>query len=172
MKQDPLRQFSGVGFGGAPMAQWWSDLFLWEVVLNGSPQVKGIVELGTWQGGFSWFLWAQAQARGLEFRTYDVVTPDAPPPNFERIDIYRHAKELGETFAAMGPVVLFCDGGNKPRELRTFPPYLAEGSVVLAHDWGTETTAGDVPDFLEEHLGDYCDELGSISRVFTIKGKP
>ncbi len=151
------------------MAQFHCDLILWEMTLNSNPQLKGIVELGTWQGGFSWFLWAQAQARGLEFHTFDVIAPDKEPPGFEQIDIYLNAHELGTRFAAMGPIALFCDGGNKPRELKTFPPYLEKGSVVLVHDWGTETLPSDVPEFLREVHGDVCDDIGSVTRIFTVK---
>lgn len=161
--------FKHVSFGGIPMAQYLADFLLWEALLNENPQLQGIVELGTWEGGFSWVLWAQTQARGLEFLTVDVKRPDREPPNFEQIDIYRFSGELAQRFKAMGPIALFCDGGNKPRELRTFPPDLAEGSVVVVHDWGSETLPKDVPDFLEEMYGEYCDRIGSASRVFKMR---
>lgn len=151
------------------MAQYLSDWLLWEAVLNSNPQLRGIVELGTWQGGFSRYLHAQAQARGMDFVTFDVQDPDVPAPNFEKLDIYRYAEDLCQRFSAMGPIALFCDGGNKPRELKIFPPALAAGSVILVHDWGTETFLNDVPGFLEEIDGDFCDEIGSATRVFKMK---
>jgi len=150
------------------MAQYLVDLMVWELVLNNNPQVVGIVELGTYAGGFSWFLDAQARARGISFDTYDIIVPDVEPPGFTQLDFYRYPErvELGES-----PVVLLCDGGNKPRELRTFPPLCAPGSVFVAHDWGTETLAGDVPDFLEEIYGEFCDSVGSVSRAFKMRGE-
>ena len=153
-------------FGGHPLAQYLCDFMVWELVLNNNPQVKGIVELGTYQGGFSWFLDAQARARGISFDTYDIILPDVEPPGFTQLDFYRFPDrvELGDA-----PVALLCDGGNKPRELRTFPPMCAPGSVVVAHDWGTETLPSDVPDFLEELYGDFCDSVGSVTRVFKMK---
>ena len=156
----------GRTFGGHQCAQYLVDLMVWELVLNNNPQATGIVELGTYQGGFSWFLDAQARARGIRFVTYDIVVPDVQPPGFTQLDFYRHPDGvvLGDS-----PVVLLCDGGNKPRELRTFPPLCAPGSVVVAHDWGTETLPTDVPEFLEELYGDFCDSVGSVSRVFGMK---
>lgn len=159
-------------FAGVPQAQYLCDWLLWESVLNSNPQLKGIVELGTWLGGMSLYLYAQAQARGLSFLTLDAQPPEAEIPCFERLDIYRYSGELSLRMKAMGPIALFCDGGNKPRELRTFPPALAEGSIIVVHDWMTETMPTDVPDFLEELYGDYCDEIGSLSRVFRMEEKP
>lgn len=154
-------------FGGHPLAQYLCDLMVWELVLNNNPEVTGIVELGTYQGGFSWFLDAQARARGIEFRTYDILLPEVEPPGFRQLDIYRYSDQVD--LGGRYPVALFCDGGNKPRELKRFPPMCAPGSVFLVHDWGTETLPTDVPDFLEELYGDFCDSIGSVTRVFRMK---
>jgi len=148
------------------MAQYLCDLMVWELVLNNNPQVTGIVELGTYQGGFSWFLDAQARARGISFDTYDIIEPDVEPPGFTKLDFYRFPDRVELRDA---PIALFCDGGNKPRELKTFPTRCFPGSVFLVHDWGTETLETDVPDFLEELYGDFCDSIGSVTRVFKMK---
>lgn len=161
--------FENTSFAGISTAQYLCDFLLWEQILNTNPHLKGIVELGSWNGGFSRYLYAQAEARGLKFLTFDIVEPESPPPNFERLDIYRRSGELSLRLKEMGPIALFCDGGNKPRELRTFPPHLAKGSVIVVHDWMTETLPTDVPDFLEELYGEHCDAMGSASRVFTMK---
>ncbi len=104
------------------MAQYLCDLMVWELVLNKNPQVTGIVELGTFQGGFSWFLDAQARARGIEFRTYDILIPEVEPPGFRQLDIYRYSDQVD--LGGRYPIALFCDGGNKPRELALFPAAL------------------------------------------------
>lgn len=169
MLGDKFHTFAGVSFGGVGCAQFWCDFLLWEALLNSNPQLRGIVELGTWEGGFSRYLYAQAEARGLTFATFDVIQPEFPPPEFARLDIYRYPEAIAQVAEEMGPVALFCDGGNKPRELKMFPPLMPDGSIFVVHDWGTETPPTDVPDFLEELYGDYCDEIGSISRVFRMK---
>ena len=154
----------GVSFGGIAAAQTWSDMFLWETLLNSYP-VDVIVEIGTWKGGFSWFLWAQAEVRGYEFRTYDPIPPEIPVPGYRRLDVYADPDEVVADIDGR-VVALFCDGGNKPRELRLFSKGLAAGSFVVVHDWGTETNPEDVPEWLEEIHGDICDATHSMSRVF------
>ncbi len=178
MQPDLLHDMSATSFGGVPCAQIWIDFILWENVLNANPQCRAIVEIGTWKGGFSHFLYAQARARGMRFHTFDAVDPSREIPGFEKLDCWspvgleRISKLLGGLDGRVParedaePVVLFCDGGNKPRELETFPPMCPPGSVFLVHDWGTETLPTDVPDGLTEMYGDWCDTVGSMTRVF------
>lgn len=145
---------------------------VWELVLNNNPQVEAVVEIGTYQGGFSWYLWAQTQARQMRgFTTVDVIVPDLEPPGFVHLDVWREPQAIGDIVNAYdgAPIALFCDGGNKPRELKTFPPMCPPGSVFLVHDWGTETLAKDVPEFLEVLYGEFCDSIGSVTRVFKMK---
>jgi len=165
-----FHRFSGVSFGGVACAQYWCDFVLWETVLNANPELTGIVEIGTFMGGFSHYLNAQAQARGMKFVTYDAIVPEATIPEFTRLDVFAYpgrVKDWAESCG--GPVILFCDGGNKPRELSLFPPLMPEHSVYLVHDWGTEMLGSDVPEFLDEIYGDYCDSIGSVTRVFRMR---
>lgn len=157
-------------FAGVPAAQWWCDFILWEALLNSHQETRGIVELGTWKGGFSLFLAAQARERRIEFRTYDATAPDREIPGFVRLDIFAEPEVVGAHLRTVEPCILFCDNGNKPRELRTFPPYLTHPeSLVVVHDWMTEVMPEDVPGALEMVYGDLCDLLGSMSRVFRIR---
>lgn len=167
---DRWHTFAGVSFGGIACAQYWCDFVLWEAVLNERPQTRGIVELGTWQGGFSLFLAAQARARRIAFSTFDATPPDRHIPGFVRLDVFAEPTVVGARCRQLEPVILFCDNGNKPRELRTFPQYLEHPeSLVIVHDWGTEVMPEDVPDTLEEVWGDFCDDLGSLSRIFRLR---
>lgn len=165
--EDPCRKLL-TSFCGIPVAQFWADFYLWELVLNANPDLRAIVEIGTWQGGFSRYLAAQARGRGMAFRTYDSVVPDRPPEEFVRLDVFAFEREVGAYLESRAPLILFCDGGNKPRELCTFPKYLDERSIVIAHDWGTEVLPGDVPGDLSPIYEDACDGLGSMSRVFRV----
>lgn len=159
-----------MSFGGVQAAQILADYWLWEALLNvAQGTVSGIVELGTGKGGFSLFLAAQAQQRDLFFRTYDIAEPACRVPGFVRLDIYARAEEIGEHLARHDPVILFCDGGNKPREVRTFSTYLSPASMIVVHDWGTEMLETDVPYFLEEDFGSLCDSVGSMSRVLRVR---
>lgn len=166
--------FQGTSFGGVPMAQYWVDLVLWESVLNINPELKQIIEIGTWKGGFSAWLLAQARTRDMRFTTYDVVRDEALPNavslEFTRKDVFADPGWVAAEIEYHGPTVLFCDGGNKPRELKTFSPYLKDPrSLVAVHDWGTETQPEDVPDGLEMLYEKQFKDMGSITRFFKVK---
>ncbi len=153
------------------MAQYWCDIYLWEFILNTNPQIRQIIELGTWLGGFSLYLNLQAQVRNMSFITYDSINFNSSAINhipFIKKDVFADADEIGEQVAALSTILL-CDNGNKPRELKTFAPYLTNDSIIVVHDWMVEFFPEDVPDYLEEIYSDLCDEIGSISRIFRKK---
>lgn len=162
-------------FGGIATAQWWGDLYLWEKLLNGHPEMKAVLELGVDRGGFALYLEAQCRIRGIEYRGYDVFEPEALPllENFHKLDIFLEKQTIIETMNSFdGPVILFCDNGNKPRELRLFSNEMPPGSIVAVHDWGKETFPADIPVWLEEIYGEFCDQLGSMTRIFKVKETP
>lgn len=164
------RTVGAVSVGGVRAAQMWTDLILWELVLNANPQIDAIFEIGTWEGGFSWWLDTQARARNIFFQTYDAIEPDRPVPGFRRCDVFLENRSLGRRFRDWEPCVVFCDGGNKPRELQLFSDHLVdEGSLLMVHDWGTEMLPENVPDSVEMVYGALCEELGSVTRVFKLK---
>lgn len=164
---DALHCYSGVSFAGVPVAQFWAEFAVWEGLLNEKPY-KFIVELGTFKGGFSLYLAAQAHARGMGFRTYDIFRPEHTIPGFVQIDIYAHIEDIGDYLSRHEPLILFCDGGNKPRELRTFATYLSPESTIVVHDWQKEMFPDDIPDYVEMVHEDYCLKFGSASRVFRV----
>lgn len=169
---DYLHTIGNTSFGGIQISQYVIDQHLWETVLNKHPEMTAICELGTWKGGFSWWLWAQAQARDMRFATFDAIDYESKVPGFQRLDVFLDKERVLEWIHNLLslPVVLFCDNGNKPRELREYTPHLPAGSLTFVHDWGTETMPEDVPDWLEMVYGDYCESLGSITRIFKRKG--
>ena len=90
-------------------------------------------------------------------------------PRLLRIDIFAQAEEIGEDMRRSDPVIVLCDGGNKPRELKTFSRYVTAASTLVVHDWGTEMLQKDVPDNVEMVHEDWCVDLGSASRVFRVR---
>jgi hypothetical protein len=144
------------------------EFILWEHLLN-ERDYNGIVELGTWEGGFGLYLNAQAEARAMAFRTYDIHRPARYVPGFVQIDIFAQAESIGEHLRRLDPVIVLCDGGNKPRELKTFSRYVTPASTLVVHDWGTEMLPKDVPDNVEMVHADWCEDLGSASRVFRVR---
>jgi hypothetical protein len=161
----------GVSFGGISVAQAWVEFILWESLLN-DRRFEAIFELGSWQGGFSWWLWAQAQVRKQQFHTFDSIQPQAemPPDCFTRLDVFASSMKLGDLFREWEPCIVFCDNGNKPRELQTFAQWLRDPeSLLVVHDWGTEIQPEDVPDTVEMVYREFCEGLRSMSRVFRLR---
>lgn len=149
-------------FSGRMMAQTWSDLQLYERLLNIHP-LKCIIELGTGQGGFSYFLHAQCLARGLTFHTFDLVDPNESVPGFSRLDIFQEVSEVVSHFQP-GGTLLICDNGDKPRELKVYAPLLQPEDLLAVHDWGSEVVQEDVPDILLPIHEDWTPS--SITRFF------
>lgn len=167
---DRLHSLRTGSFGGIPAAQTWADFFLWEALLNTHTDLRAIIELGTWEGGFSHYLSAQARMRGMRFKTFDVIVPEHQrPPGFQRLDIFAEPEVVIEWLELEGtPKALLCDNGNKPRELRTFPQHLPEGSIAVVHDWLDEVFPEDVPESLTMIDEEFCVGIGSMSRVFSV----
>jgi cephalosporin hydroxylase len=161
----------GIHLFGLPMSQTFADVLLWERLLNAHPS-RSLVEIGTGEGGFSRYLAMQAGYRGMEFTTFDVVQPmngevDALVPGFILGDVFENP-ELVRDAVRLQPSILFCDGGNKAREMQTFAPLLTPGDLLVVHDWGSEVGHDDVPTtYLERAHEDWCFELRSMSRAFT-----
>lgn len=167
-ERDSLLHDFETSLAGIPCSQYWVDLLLWEGVLNSHPELLSICELGTGNGGFSWYLWMQAKARSLRFRTYDTMTSPVFVPEFFHADVFLDQKTILEWIGSE-PTALFCDNGNKPRELNEYAPLLPTGSIVVVHDWDVEIGEDDIPEWMEEIHGDFCDMLDSATRVFKRK---
>ena len=165
---------------GVPIVQQWCDLWLWEQVFEQTPELKGVLELGTLKGGLSLFLRLQTMQRGQRFCTVDWVDFLTPCPLFDLVDMAGQRLEIdmwvGEGRATLNrmladdawhPLLLLCDGGNKPKEVQTFTPLLRAGDIVAVHDWGTEFGPADlepVEHLLEPYLAEYAEWLGGMTR--------
>lgn len=146
MKLLPLHEV-GCTFLGANCSQSWADFYLWENLLNAHPELRSIVELGTGEAGFSRYLHLQAESRGLEFATFDRVRMDGhDQPGFHQLDIFADPAKVAGFLRS--PAVLFCDNGDKPREVQVFAPFLEPGDLLVVHDYGTEFFPRHIPPML------------------------
>jgi len=163
-------------FCGVIMQQSWTDLWLWEQLLNASNRVRTIIEIGTKHGGLSLYLRSQIKFREMFFWTCDIQ----PCPqlelrsNFLRGNVFQ---DNGDDFRAVlykapRPLILFCDGGDKRMEVRMFVPFLHSGDIVGVHDWNSEIGAEDmlcVEQYLEPLMLAECEAMGSMTRFWTRK---
>lgn len=67
---------------------------------------------------------------------------------------------IGWIISEPGRVLLLCDGGDKPREMRTFCKYLKVNDVAMAHDLGRDVCDNYIPDVIYNyHLEPFYHEV-------------
>lgn len=156
----------GCSFLGVNCSQAWMDLLLWEELLNVHTELRSIVELGTGEGGFSRFLKLQADSRGLSFSTFDHVhMPTHNLDGFQCVDIFENPQPVLNALLNT-PTVLFCDNGDKPKEVEVFGSQLRVGDLLVVHDWNLEVRSSDIPSYFLPIHNDWWNEWLSHSRVF------
>jgi cephalosporin hydroxylase len=139
-------------------------------------QTDQIVELGTAEGGLSIYFALWAHRLGIPFHTFDIK---------QHIDkkTLQVLNKLGGQFHLMDALspkgvkfirktlkgkrsYLFCDNGDKPKEVELFLPFLKKGSVISVHDWLTEVHPSDVKD-LVKNLKPFEEKRWAFENVFT-----
>jgi len=147
----------GVKVQQSPLALW-----AWEHVLAATrPRV--IVEIGTANGGLTLWLGAWARlnrARVLSFDIHDQIPTEAKeflatlPVQCVLGDVFadpnRHL--VATALSSERPGLVYCDGGNKPRELAYFRNWIPSGSYIGCHDYTIDVAMG-LADQLLTHNG-------------------
>lgn len=166
-----MKDSKNTSFLGIPVMQWHADLWLWEKFFN-RHAVRTFIELGTGRGGMSIYFLLQSLQHGFTFNTFDVVVPDAiHEPIGKLLKLKTHFKQgdimvqLYDEITALltnssRPIMLYCDNGNKPLEVKTYSMFLEKGDFVAVHDWDKEISKNDIPSNLE--LLDFS-EVGIIN---------
>lgn len=181
---DPCHDLWTVKFLGVQAVQFWADLLLWEKLLDAHPTLRTCVEIGALHGGLSLYLLLQSDARLMQFTTFDLNPPAALDTTIGRQLHLRSHFVQGDVFddygaggdlktiladASAHPLVLLCDGGNKPKEFQTFVPLLWAGDLVAVHDWGNEFTDLDVEPvraLVERVCEAECVEHGALTAFY------
>jgi hypothetical protein len=173
-------------YAGAAMERRWSDIFTIDVFLaRHRPSI--IIELGTGSAAFSCYLATYAYMNGAAFHTFDSHRKSAPSKrsNYRALKLVRtlggkvHHRDIFESsttalirglIASKPPVFLYCDNGDKPREVRTFAPALKPGDFVGVHDYGSEIVAADLEGLAGGALRPWnpalFETLSSSNRIF------
>ncbi len=50
--------------------------------------------------------------------------------------MFAHVDEIARFIGRKGTTAVFCDGGDKRKELQAFTPCLKIDDVIAVHDWG------------------------------------
>lgn len=150
-------------FFGLKMLQYWADVALWELFFTEHPHIESLLEIGTHRCGMALFFVGHAIQRNMFFRTFDRTRyPEMDSPIAKKLrlethfvpgDVFSDSRELLLDFLTddiFKPTLLYCDGGNKAKELQTFTPYLSRDDYVAVHDYTTEFKPDDIKPV--EHL--------------------
>ena len=107
-----------------------------------------VVELGTDRGGFAAMLAAHVRAWGGRVITFDIERKFAPSllteyPNIEFVEADILAQPHPYLVDVLGEdcVFLYCDNGNKQREVQMYANYLRRNSLLGVHDYNIEIKA-------------------------------
>lgn len=133
-------------FLGSSCQQSFNAFFIWEKLLS-KTNFKRFIELGTALGNTSVYFKLFCINKGAAFRTYDFAkknrienTPVQKLINlgesYHIADVFKEAQKIKNFIKKPGISIVFCDGGDKPHELRTFAPALKSGDIIACHDWG------------------------------------
>lgn len=155
-----MKDSKNTSFLGTPIAQWHADLWLWEKFFSRN-KIRSFIELGTGSGGLSMFFILQSMQHDFKFTTFDIASPEALNTHVGKLLNLKSHFRQGEIITEMReeitgllkysdrPVLLYCDNGNKPVEVRIYSKLLSDGDFVAVHDWDKEFNKNDIPHGLE-----------------------
>lgn len=170
-------------FLGQPTAQTFASLLIWEKIFNEN-KFNSIIELGTWYGGLSLYLYLQSLRQHATFQTYDNVHWIDDYNVIKELDeiikftdhiIFRNVFELENSIKLMleksGQTLIFCDNGNKVKEFLMFSKYMKKGDIIGVHDWNKEIRLTDIDQLIDSKklipfYEQQCDEFNTTLRFF------
>jgi cephalosporin hydroxylase len=147
---------------GIGIAQTWPQIGALFDDIN-KYKITLVIELGTFMGGLSdLLLYKQG------------VTPAEVGFHYFGVQLYKneiHPRLQGHTQIRIGDifdpniidevrslidvnrgkVLVYCDGGDKPKEMRTYTKLLRPGDYIRVHDFPGEVT----PEFLDKYMWEY-----------------
>ena len=140
-------------------AQSWGQVSAHLDIIN-RYKIKLFIELGTYMGGLVTHIIPNIILDdSFHYLGYEIV-PSAVHPKIKRFSFQNprcqivldnmftqsnldYIKTRIET--APGTVYVFCDGGDKPKELLTFSTFLRKGDIISVHDY-TYNQKGEIKD--------------------------
>ena len=134
----------GVWPMGISTSLTWYDIGAILHVIHAA-HIRLVVEIGVEHGGLAALLRAYGAYTGVVYRgidiTLDALHPAMLLPGIVQRDAWAAATidEVRQWMADVpGPALIFCDGGDKPRELRLYAPLVRPGDMLMGHDYRNE----------------------------------
>jgi len=128
--------------------------FIQKIVRNFNPDI--IVELGTGHGGMT-AIFNNATPRSV-LHSFDINQQIEKPMRLYNKNVFFYSEDLLkepnivviDILKQKGKKFLYCDNGNKIKEVKYYSPYLNIGDMLGVHDWGEdrEITYNDIKEEL------------------------
>jgi len=111
------------------------------------------IDLGTYMGASALLMHLAGAGKVYTYDLEDLVTDKNEWINYRNGDFFKGwiRDEVVDLCQRPEPKILFCDGGDKPKEIVTFGRYLQPGDILASHDYGVEWEDEDVQPFIVEH---------------------
>lgn len=142
---DPATEPWHTTFVGQHMQHNYRLYFVLDEVFNTQPQIQQIAEIGTGFGALTTYLALWTKMRKLlPLYSFDKEILCNVQFLFDLDVFFRKSNVFDAGCLLNSPsffkqtLLLICDGGDKQREFETFAPKLKSGSIICAHDLGTE----------------------------------
>jgi cephalosporin hydroxylase len=182
---DILRALRHTTIFGQHATQYWVDVVLWEHFFW-EHKINGLVELGTGAAGMSLAFALHGIQRGFEFYTFDIKKWDKYSTpltdmvglsnHFQAVDVFGDGQQIILRLierAELHPLMLYCDNGDKRREVHTFAPALHRGDFLAVHDWPDEFGPEDASRLEQNSLvkplyRDVAEQLGGLTRMWSV----
>lgn len=136
--------------------------------------VSMIIELGTAQGGFTKLL--EDACPDAEIHTFDKSNQSVKNHKYfgSKVKFYKEnilvqKKTVMNLLTTQKRKLLYCDNGNKKKEVKIYSGFLHLGDFIGVHDWGREILYKDVEDYLgnwERIEWSLVEEYGALSRFW------
>lgn len=153
-------------YAGILMERKWADFFTTEVFLA-HERPRTVIELGTGSGAFSIYLASYCYMVRGGFFTFDIHLKGGPSKrvNYRTLGLIRrlggryHARDvfdggtqtlIRQLIARGGVTLIYCDDGDKPREVWTYAGCLKPGDFIGIHDYNSEIFPRDLEGLIAE----------------------
>lgn len=154
---------------GVSCSLTWYDLGAIAHIIQ-TAGIKTVLEVGVEHGGLASYLRSTGLYTGLVYRGIDITLNALAVAVRERDINAIDERDAWDTHTinemrvwlseAPRPCLIFCDGGDKPKELHLYAPLIRHGDVLLGHDYhheyGDEALTG-IP-VVTQYFTDWLDD--------------
>lgn len=135
---------------GLRLGHTWYEIDNWFALIE-QYKPEHFVEIGVHEGAFSRLIISRFYQKlhyiGIEYNCA-IVRPEVllyynPDYNSELWDGDCFSPEMKQQVKALvGKKIIYCDGGNKARELRVYSHYVNSGDLLFSHDYNDGKRSG------------------------------